>query len=191
MSNLDLSALNDIAKIKPTEPDKSILERLRFDDALDIPHQLSDVDVWINYCNDDLYELDRAVRAFIKKSRWTRETKGSMKTSVPLTFLAIFGRKPTAKDSYTCMIMHRLMRYYCTSYTGTSKISGQRFNHVYHFSKYACVSKRALSLRLRLEESNGANSSFREYSPGQDKRAEPRRGVTQHGPLADGRGRTA
>jgi hypothetical protein len=185
---LDLDAFKELA-LGDEEPDESIVERLRFDDALDVPHQLTDVDVWLNYCNDELYELDKAVRALIKKSRHTRLTKGKMKTAVPLVFLGIFGRKPTPQDSRVCVILHRLMRYYCTSYTGTSKINGIRFNHVYHFSKYACRSKRPLSLRLRLEESNGSSASFREYAPGKDKRAEPRRGVTQNGPLADERSR--
>jgi hypothetical protein len=182
---LDLDAFNDLADVD-TEPDETIVERLRFDDALEIPHQLTDVDLWLNYCNDDLYYLDKAVRELINKSRWTRLTKGTMKTAVPLVFMQLFGRKATANDSYTCRYLHRLLRYYCTSYTGTSKISGVRFKHVYHFSKYACRSKRPMSLRLRLEESNAAESSFRPYDTGKDKRAEPRRGVTQNGPLADG-----
>lgn len=181
---LDLTALNDIAPVD-SEPEPSIVERLRFDSDLDIPHQLTDVDLWLNYCNDDLYYLDKAVRELIKKTRWTRQTRGKMKTAVPLVFLQIAGRPAEAKDSRTCMMLHRILRYYCTSYTGISKINGVRFSKVYHFSKYACRSKRALSLRLRLEESNGDDSSFRAYGTGQDKRAEPRPGVAQNGPFAD------
>lgn len=183
---LDLGALNEIADIGTDEDEQSIVERLRFDDALEIPHQLADVDVWLNYCNDDLYYLDKEVRKFINRSRWTRETKGKMKTAVPLVFLAIFGRKATPQDSSVCKMLHRILRYYCTSYTGTSKIAGVRFSRVYHFSKYAMRSKRAMSLRLRLEESrDGGENNFREYATGKDKRAEPRRGITQNGPFAD------
>lgn len=183
---LDLDAFNDLANID-TDPDQSVIERLRFDDALEIPHQLADVDVWLNYCNDDLYYMDKAVRKFISKTRWTRMTKGKMKTAVPLVFLQIFGRKTTPADSRVCVMLHRLLQYYCTSYTGSSKIQGVRFSRVYHFSKYACRSRRAMSLRLRLEESrDGGDHNFREYKPVGDKRAQPRRGVTQNGPLADG-----
>jgi hypothetical protein len=185
---LDLDAFNDLAKVD-TDPDHSIIERLRFDDALEIPHQLTDVDLWLNYCNDDLYHLDKAVRDVIRKTRWARYTTGSAKTAVPLVFMQIFGRKSAPQDSRVCMMLHRLLKYYCSSFTGTSKISGQRFNHVYHFSKYAMTSKRAMSLRLRLEEANGKPIQFGSHNAGKDKRAEPRRGVTQNGPFADERGR--
>jgi hypothetical protein len=46
---LDLAAFNELAEVE-TEPDQTIIERLRFDDALEVPHQLTDVDVWLNYC---------------------------------------------------------------------------------------------------------------------------------------------
>lgn len=184
---LDLAAFNELAQIDE-EPDSTIIERFRFDDALEVPHQLTDVDLWLNYCNDDLYYLDKAVRSLINKSRWTRLTKGKMKTAVPLVFVQIFGRKPTPSDSQVTRMLHALLRYYCTSYTGTSKIAGVRFSRVYHFSKYAMRSKRAMSLRLRLEESNAADSSFRPYATGKDKRAQSRRGATTNGPLADGAG---
>jgi hypothetical protein len=185
---LDLDAFNDLTRVD-TNPDNSIIERLRFDDALEIPHQLTDVDLWLNYCNDDLYHLDKEVRAVIARTRWTRMTKGKMKTAVPLVFAQIFGRHTEPKDSRVCLILHRLLVYYCTSYTGTSKISGVRFNRVYHFSKYACRSRRPMSLRLRMEEADGKPIQYNVYAAGQDKRAEPRRGTTQNGPLADGPGR--
>lgn len=183
---LDLTAFNELAQIDD-DPDQSIVERLRFDDALEIPHQLTDVDVWLNYCNDDLYHLDKAVRALIKKSRWTRETKGKMKTAVPLVFMQIFGRRAEPGDSRVCRQLHTILKYYCTSYTGISKIDGVRFSRVYHFSKYAMRSRRPMSLRLRLEESADAGEhNFREYRLSKDKRGESRRGVTQNGPFADG-----
>lgn len=184
---LDLAAFNQLANV--TEPDESVIERLRFDDALEIPHQLADLDVWLNYCDDDLYYLDKAIRSVIKKSRYTRETKGYMKTAVPLVFMQIFGRKATPADSKVCRMMHKILRYYCTRFTGESKINGVRFAHVYHFSKYAMRSKRPMSLRLRLEESeDGGDHNFNEYGVGKDKRSKSRRGATTHGPLADGTG---
>lgn len=187
---LDLDAFNDLFEI-PDDDEPNIIERLRFDDSLDIPHQLTDVDLWLNYCNDDLYHLDKAVRKLIARSRWTRLTRGRMKTAVPLVFMQIFGRKAGPQDSKVCRMLHRLMEYYCTSYTGTSKIDRVRFDRVYYFSKYACRSKRPMSLRLRLEESDGAASSFREYKLGEDKRSKSRPGVTAHGPLANERGRVS
>lgn len=184
---LDFEALNEFAKVD-TEPDSTIIERLRFDSELEIPHQLTDLDMWLNYCNDDLYHMDKAIRGYINKSRWTRLTKGQMKTAVPLVFLNLFGRKPDAHDSQVCSMMHRILLYYCTKHTGTSKIAGQRFKKVYYFSKYAMRSKRPMSLRLRLEESDGSVNSYRAYGTGRDKAAVPRPGVTAHGPLANGAG---
>jgi hypothetical protein len=183
---LDLDAFNEITKVN-SDPDESIVQKLRFDDALDLPHQLTDMDVWLNYCNDELYELDQAVRRILKKTRWKRQQSGSMKTAVPLMFLQIFGRSATPSDSRVCVMLHRLLKYYCTRYTGTSKIAGVRFTRVYHFSRYACNAKRPMSLRLRLEESADAGeSNFREYRVKDDKRAvRSRRGTTPHGPLAD------
>lgn len=185
--SLDLDELNVLTKVD-TEPDQTIIDRFRFDDALDVPHQLTDLDVWLNYCNDDLYHMDKAVRGFIRKSQYTRITRGYMKTAVPLVFLQIFGRKTQPKDSHVCVMLHRLMRYYCTKYTGTSKIAGVRFGTVYYFSKYAMRSKRPMSLRLRLEEAQDDTGVWRAYGTHTDKRAKPRPGVTPHGPFADGGG---
>ena len=183
---LDLTELNDLAGVDE-EPDQSIIDRFRFDDALDIPYQLTDLDIWLNYCNVDLYMLDKAVRGIIKSSRYSRESRGKMKTAVPLVFMQIFGRKTEPKDQMVCRKLHKILTYYCTSYTGSSKIAGVRFARVYHFSKYAMRSRRPLSLRLRLEESADAGEhNFREYRLSKDKRGESRRGVTQNGPFADG-----
>jgi hypothetical protein len=180
---LDLDAFNEVTRVD-TDPDRSIVDRFRFDDALDIPHQLTDVDLWLNYCNDDLYYLDKALRAVIKRTRWSRQSKGNMKTALPLIFAQIFGRHSAPQDSQICVMLHRLLKYYCTSYTGTSKIAGVRFNRVYYFSKYAMNSRRPLSLRLRLEEADGKQIRYGEYGAGKDKRAQPRRGTTPHGPVA-------
>lgn len=180
---LDLSEFNKMAQVEE-DPDETIIERLRFDDALEIPHQLTDVDVWLNYVNDDLYYLDKEVRKFINKSRYTRRTKGVMKTAVPLVFMQIFGRPAAPEDGAVCRMLHKILKYYCTRYTGISKINGVRFNHIYYFSKYAMSSKRPMSLRLRLEESNN-ESSLQEYRLKADKRVKPRRGVKAHGPLGN------
>lgn len=166
---LDLDGFNELNHVD-TDPDETIIERLRFDDAMDIPWQLTDVDLWSNYCDDDLYFLDKKVREFLKSTRWTRETKGRQKTAVPLIFAWIFGRKPSSKDSQVCVTLHALLKYYCSKYTGTTQIKGQRFTRVYYFNKYAARHKRPYSLRLRLEEKND-EASFRPYGTHQDKRA--------------------
>lgn len=152
---IDLEGFNEFADVHDIDPEESVVNRLRFDDALEIPFQMTDMDVWANYVDDDLYELDKKVREYLKATRYSREKNGKMKTAVPLVFGWMFGRKPTPKDSQVCVTLHRLLSYYCTKKTGATAIKGQRFTHVYHFSKYAAKNKQPLSLRLRMELSNG------------------------------------
>lgn len=155
-----------------SEPDEDIIGRLRFDESLDVPIQLTDLDVWSNYVNDDLYVMDKKMREFFNKTRKAREEKGGYRTTASAVFTWIFGRKPGPADSYACRIVHRLLEYYCTEYTGKTTYGGKKVNRVYRFSKYATRRKRPYSLRLRLEEAREGNDPWRK-SPdaGRDKRA--------------------
>lgn len=156
---LNLEGFNQLAGVN-TDPDETLIEQLRFDDALEIPHQLTDLDMWKNYTDDRLYELDKEVRAFINKSRYgARRTKGCMRTAVPLVFMYIFGRAAGPEDSQICVILHRLLKYYCTRNTGSTTLDGTRFTRVYYFSRYAMSGKRPYSIRLRLEENANASLS--------------------------------
>lgn len=167
---LDISALDGALNVKPQEKD-DIVQRLRFDDALSVPIELTDEDMWSNYVNDDLYAMDVAVRSYIKKMRYVQERNKGFRTAVPLVFTYIFGRKPTSKDSAACRMLHMLLRYYCTDYTGKSTIGGQEFNVVYKFNRYAGKNKRPYSLRLRIEEANerGEGKPFVPYGTNRKK----------------------
>ena len=140
-----------------TEPDETIVERLRFDD-FDVPIELTDAQMWANYVNDDLYELDKKVREFLKKTRYAR-SKGGYKTTASLVFAWIYGRKPEASDGAACRMLHELLKYYSSKYTsGPTTFQGKKVTRVYTFSRYSCDKRRPYSLRLRLEESDaGAN----------------------------------
>lgn len=157
---LDLEGFNEINDIGET--DKAVVDELRFDDALEIPRQMADVDVWNNYCNQRIYELDKMVRKYLQETRYKREKQHGMKTACPLLFAVLFGRKPGKSDTQVCRDLHILLRYYCTRHTGKSAIAGKRVVVVYHFSPYACRNKRPYSLRLRLEERNDERA-FRTY----------------------------
>lgn len=183
---LDLEGFNEYAKID-TEPDQDIVDRLRFDDALDVPWQLTDVDLWNNYCDDRIYELDKRIRAFLKGTRYTRETKGKFKTATPLVFLHLFGRRAEASDSQVCVDIHKILNYYCTSWAGPTAIKGQRYTKVYYFSKYSVLRKRPYSLRLRLEERNDEHA-YRPYAYNKDKHKPRRLRDQQDGAHADGPG---
>lgn len=172
---LDISAL-DSAFGRKDDGREGIIERLRFDDALSVPIELTDEDMWSNYVNDDLYEMDVALRAYLKRMRYVQERNSGIKTSVPLVFAYIFGRQPTPSDGKACKLLHELMRYYCTSYTGKSTIGNHRYSNVYKFNKYAARNKRPYSLRLRIEEANerGEGRPFVPYGTKQEKGPGPR-----------------
>ena len=183
---LDLEGFNEYAHVTPS-PDQDIVDRLRFDDSLDVPWQLTDVDLWNNYCDDRIYELDKRIRAYLKGTRYTREKKGKFKTAAPLVFLHLFGRRAEAADSQVCVDIHKILKYYCTSWAGPTAIKGQRYTKVYYFSKYSVQNKRPYSLRLRLEERNDEHA-YRSYGENKDKHKPRRRRDKQDGEPVDGRG---
>lgn len=142
------------------QANQETINELRMHEGLDVPWELTDAELWANYTNDTLYELDKKLREFLQKTRWKRERKKGLKTAVPLVFFWMFGRPSEPKDSQTCSLLHRLMRYYCTRYTGKSSIDGKTYPHVYYFSTYAGRFKRPYSLRLRLEEAEKNGTGF-------------------------------
>lgn len=179
---LDISALDGALNVRPQDRE-DIVTRLRFDDALDIPVELTDEDMWSNYVNEDLYAMDKALRAYFKRMRYVQERNKGFRTAVPLVFPFIFGRNPEPRDSAACRMLHTLLRYYCSSYTGKSTIGGQEFNAVYKFNRYATKNKRPYSLKLRIEEANerGEGKPFVPYGTKRKKgpvgrgQGEPRR----------------
>lgn len=171
---LDSDELFEFLGGEISEPDEDIISRLRFDDAFNIPVELTDIDLWKNYVNHDLYVLDKKIREFLKKTRKKRELKGGYKTTASAVFIWIYGRTPTSKDSYVCRMIHMLLRYYCTEYTGKSQLNNKVVPHVYKFSKYATRNKRPYSLKLRLEEAKDGADVWR-ANPSTDKRSNSRR----------------
>ena len=185
---LDLEGFDDLAGIEP-EPDQTIIDRLRFDSELDMPWQMCDIDIWKNYCDEDLYHLDKAVRGYLLRTRWKRLHKGQLRTAVPLVFQTLFGRKAKPTDCGATKKMHVLMRYYCTRFTGKNKIGGNVHSTVYIFSKYAVIQKRPYSMRLRLEERNDERAfiaTAHRYDP-ENKGPKSRRGNLPDGVVDNGR----
>ncbi len=144
--------MSAVGGMDPSEPDKDIIERFRMDDSFDVPVQITDLDLWANYVNNDLYVMDKKIREFLRKTRYRREAKGKFRTTASVVFAWIYGRKPDTHDGQVCRMIHELLRYYCTSFTGVTTYMGKKVNRVYEFSKYASRNKRPYSLRLRLEE---------------------------------------
>lgn len=182
--HLDTSGL--MADLAPTswdeQPDQSIIERFRNEDSMDVPFELTDLDIWANYTNDDLYEMDKKVREFLRKTAYRRASKGGYRTTASIVFAWIFGRKPEPQDGYACRLVHKLLKYYCTNYSGTTTYKGKRVNRVYRFSPYACASKRPMSLRLRMEEANERTLVFKRGSGyREDKRSHGRQPYRDYG----------
>lgn len=172
MSFLDCSQLFDT----PESADEDLIKQLREAEDMEIPVELTDLDLWSNYTNEELYLLDKKVREFFKKTRYKRKSKNGYRTTAQVVFTWIFGRKPAPADGAICRTIHTLLKYYCTSYTGKTTFNGKPVNRVYNFTKYATNNRRPYSLRLRIEESGEHNAVFRE-SPdaSKDKRAHGRR----------------
>jgi len=185
MGLLDLSALTDVVSTRGQRRDEDVgdvISRLRDDDALEVPIELTDLDLWANYMNDDLYEMDVKVREFLKRTRYQRQAKGGYKTTASVVFAWIYGRRPSAGDGSVCRILHELLRYYCTSYTGPTTFQGKKVQCVYCFSKFSGNSKRPYSLRLRMEEAKDGDKVFKP-GPGHDadKRSHGRRADRKDG----------
>ena len=181
---LNTEELYDAVGGTHADPDEDIIQRFRDDDALDMPVALTDLDKWANYINDDLYTMDKKLREFLKKTRYTRQKKGGFRTTASVVFTWIYGRKPEPKDGAVSRMLHTLLKYYCTSYTGATTYQGKRVNRVYEFSKYATQKKRPYSLKLRMEEMEDGKDPFREPGDGsgnRDKRRHGRRRDSQDG----------
>lgn len=164
---LDTSKLFDAIGGEHDERE-NVIDRLRFDDALNIPIELTDADLWANYINEDLYEMDKKIREFLKKTRYTRKKKGCYRTTASLVFSWIYGRQPVPEDSPVCRMINEILKYYCTSYTGATTYMGKKVPRVYEFSKYSFSNKRPYSIKLRLEEIQDGRNPWRK-SPGSDK----------------------
>ena len=161
--------------------EQSVVDRLRFDDSLNVPIELTDAALWANYINDDLYEMDKKVREFLKKTRYKRQ-KGGYRTTASLVFAWVYGRQPVPSDGAVCRMLNELLKYYCTSYTGATTFMGKKVPRVYEFSKYAVSNKRPYSLKLRLEESEDGKNIWRNGNgQNKEKRRHGRRGDRKAG----------
>lgn len=167
--------------------DEDIVDRLRTDSSLDVPVELTDLELWSNYMNEEMYELDKKVREFLKRTRYQRASKGGYRTTVQVVFAWMFGRQPDPADGSVCRNLHTLLKYYCTRYTGATTFHGKPVTRVYYFSRFSGLTKRPYSLKLRLEESNGSTSVFRNGPNHKvDKRSYGRRANRPNGQREDG-----
>lgn len=190
MDLLDFDALTEAISSERQRGDPfydDIIDELRDDDMLEVPIEMTDLDVWSNYMSDEIYVLDKKVREFLKKTRYQRQTKDGYRTTAQVVFAWIFGRQPEPSDGAICRLLHTLLKYYCTRYTGATTFNGKPVTRVYYFSKFSGNQKRPYSLKLRMEESNGKGNVFRRGpDSGVDKRSYGRSANRPDGERDDG-----
>ena len=180
MGMLDFSDLVDAISTEGQRDDPYVdgfVEDIRNNSSIDVPIEMTDLDVWANYMDDDLYEMDKKLREFLKRTRYKRQAKGGYRTTSSVVFAWMFGRKPTPADGSVCRMLNELLKYYCTSYTGRTTFDGKPVNRVYRFNKYTTNNKRAYSLRLRIEEAEEISDATFRKGPNHkaDKRTHGRR----------------
>lgn len=144
---LDTSELLDLAPCTETLADQSESGSL-CDSML---AGITDLKVWDNYTDDELYELDKAVRKWIKQTDVKKIYKGKIRTTAQLVFLWIFGRQPDQyKDTRIIKKLNTLLRYYSQKEIHQTKLDHRNARNVYEFGMNG-GHKMAYSIRLRLE----------------------------------------
>lgn len=128
-----------------------VAELLEEAEGAQFPAQITDEATWANYCDEELYLLDKKVREYLKSMQWYSKSNNGFRTTAGLVFAWIFGRTPTAKDGAVCRKLNRLLNYYCTKVIGVTTINGKRVEKAYKFSSQGGQFKRPLSIKLRME----------------------------------------
>lgn len=149
---LDISGINDAFGLSEDPEHEAFVDKI-YDDALEFPFQLTDIDAWKNYTDDELYAVEKKFRVYLKETR-SQRVQGKNKTALHLIFAYIYGRKPTPEDTRQNKTIKRVLEHYSTKVTGRSEIHGKPVAHVYYLTKNTHL-KKPLSLRLQLEESGG------------------------------------
>lgn len=126
----------------------------------EMPWQLTKLEIWTNYTDDLLYELDKAIRRFLDATSAGRAYYGGQTVVVSELFKWIFGRPAEIEDSHICVKIHDIMEYYANKRTGSTTYKGKRIpSGVYKLSAHS-GSRIPYSLRLRLELDQSGDPTF-------------------------------
>lgn len=154
---LDFTELTIETLEKQTERDEYVTHHNRVQELLDanpgfeMPAQLTDAELWENYCDEELYLLEKKLREYFKAMAHRSKTKGGYRTSCGLVFNWMFGRPAQPEDGAICRKLNRLLNFYAQKVTGRTTIQGKEVPKCYHISKYGTFARRPLSVKLRLE----------------------------------------
>lgn len=155
---LDFSELTIEKLAEQTERDDYVTHNNRVQALLDehpgfeMPVGLTDAELWENYCDEELYLLEKKLREYFKAQQSRAKNKNGYRTSAPLVFMWMFGRQPTQKDRGITTKLNRLLNFYAAKVTGKTTINGKNVEKTYHISKYGTFKRRALSVKLRIED---------------------------------------
>ncbi|MBQ0159318.1 MAG: hypothetical protein KBT28_01665 [Bacteroidales bacterium] len=154
---LDFTELTIETLEKQTERDEYVTHHNRVQELLDanpgfqLPADLTDAELWENYCDEELYLLEKKLREYFLAMRSRSKSKNGYRTSCDLVFTWMFGRPPEAKDGALCKKLNRLLNFYAAKVTGATTINGKKIARCYHISKYGTFERRPLSVKLRME----------------------------------------
>lgn len=129
-----------------------------------MPWQLTKMEIWASYTDELLYELEKKVREFIKRTTAGRKYHNGQTIVVSQLFQYIYGRKAEPKDSKINRKLHEIMRYYAMKRTGPTTWRGKRVDSgVYKMSPSA--GKRVpYSIRLRMEQFEENGKDLRQFT---------------------------
>ena len=154
---LDFSELTIEKLAEQTEREEYVTHNNRVQALLDehpgfeMPAGLTDAELWENYCDEELYLLEKKLREYFKTMQYTAKNKGGYRTSCTLVFTWMFGRTPTPNDGAICRKLNRLLNFYAAKVTGETTINNKKVPRSYHISKYGTFNRRPLSVKLRME----------------------------------------
>ncbi len=161
---LDVAAFENDREDNPTNRVQKMLEE---SPGVELPADLTDLELWENYCDEELYLLEKKLREYFKAMMSRSVAKGGYRTSCQLVFVWMFGHKPDPKtDGPICKKLNRLLNFYAYEVTGNSQIAGKKFPKTYKISKYGTFGRRPLSVKLRMELNNierGTESNARTF----------------------------
>ena len=144
---------------KEMEAINKLREMNEADDELDdkeqMPWQLTDLEIWANYTDELLYELEIRVRKFLEATAAGRRHYKGQTVIVSKLYEWIFGEPPEDKNGIVCRKLHEIMGYYASKRTGSTTYRGKRIPAgVYKLRTYE-GNRIPYSIRLRLELNEG------------------------------------
>lgn len=117
---------------------------------------VSSPEKWEQYCDEFVYEADKAVRAWIEKMMdnpsWKQPNPRNRRYTAGMIFEQAFGRKWTDSDNKYGTRWSKILQYYSSKIQKEASINGKKYTkNVYTISVSRFKRVAPFSLKLRLE----------------------------------------